>query len=383
MRQAILIRSTAILAMSMSPAWAGDVLFNYDFEDGATGFQRVNALFGTVDVEDGAGLNGGKALRFIDGLSTAEAFWNLKSDASAVTGTVLRLSYYNLQPTGAPNQRLYTILTYSDASGANYQAFGTVNNRPNNGVASYEARNFVNGNVTPVAPAALALPLGAYYRVDHFVSLFDTTAPDLPAFTRVLSGNLQTSHASVPHSQVLAPGANYTQREVRAVQLFTFATGGVQYFDDVRAETVNAADIDAIFADVSARVAANLVNDFNNDQAVTLADVTRFVEEILSTRRGDANLDRKVDVTDLGVLASNWQSSAAGWAGGDFTGDGLVDVSDLGELATNWQFGVPTPTAPDSFALAMSEAGLSGVVPEPALAALWIGAVAALTRRRR
>ena len=51
---------------------------------------------------------------------------------------------------------------------------------------------------------------------------------------------------------------------------------------------------------------------------------------------GDANHDRVVDVTDLGILATNWQATGR-LRQGDFNYDGHVDVSDLGILATNWQ----------------------------------------------
>jgi hypothetical protein len=52
---------------------------------------------------------------------------------------------------------------------------------------------------------------------------------------------------------------------------------------------------------------------------------------------GDANHDRVVDVSDLGIVATNWQSSGRTFAEGDFNYDRVVDVSDLGILATNWQ----------------------------------------------
>jgi hypothetical protein len=58
---------------------------------------------------------------------------------------------------------------------------------------------------------------------------------------------------------------------------------------------------------------------------------------------GDANLDGKVDVTDLGRLATSWQTGGLAWSAGDFTYDSLVDVSDLGLLASNWQAGVGSP----------------------------------------
>jgi hypothetical protein len=74
----------------------------------------------------------------------------------------------------------------------------------------------------------------------------------------------------------------------------------------------------------------------------------KLILEELSSLPGDANLDDKVDVTDLGLLATGWQT-AQGWGLGDFDGSGFVDVTDLGILATHWQEGVvsqevtPTP----------------------------------------
>ena len=52
---------------------------------------------------------------------------------------------------------------------------------------------------------------------------------------------------------------------------------------------------------------------------------------------GDANGDGSVDVSDLGILATNYGgTSGFWWREGDFTRDGAVDVSDLGILATNY-----------------------------------------------
>jgi hypothetical protein len=55
------------------------------------------------------------------------------------------------------------------------------------------------------------------------------------------------------------------------------------------------------------------------------------------TLEGDANLDLKVDISDLGILASNWQGGGKVWSQADFNYDSLVNVVDLGSLATNWQ----------------------------------------------
>jgi hypothetical protein len=100
------------------------------------------------------------------------------------------------------------------------------------------------------------------------------------------------------------------------------------------------------------------------------------------TYAGDANLDGQVDVTDLGALASNWQTSNV-WTGGDFNYDGFVDVTDLGALATNWQAGVGSPLAPSRLDDAMQAVGLSPIgIPEPSALALF-GSVTALVFPRR
>jgi hypothetical protein len=100
------------------------------------------------------------------------------------------------------------------------------------------------------------------------------------------------------------------------------------------------------------------------------------------TYGGDTNLDGQVDVTDLGALATSWQTSAP-WTGGDFNYDGFVDVSDLGILATDWQLGVGSPLGPGSLDAAMAAVGLSNVsVPEPASVGL-IGLAGLMGSRRR
>jgi hypothetical protein len=105
------------------------------------------------------------------------------------------------------------------------------------------------------------------------------------------------------------------------------------------------------------------------------------------TYYGDANLDHKVDVADLGTLASNWQMAGT-WTSGDFDYSGSIDVNDLGLLASNWQAGVGnplTPTArPWAFSDVLSSLGLPDVaVPEPAPLGLALVVAMARSRRRR
>jgi hypothetical protein len=62
---------------------------------------------------------------------------------------------------------------------------------------------------------------------------------------------------------------------------------------------------------------------------------------------GDANRDRKVDVGDLGILASNWLLNRPTFSQGnfDYSADGLVGVADLGILASQWQVVLASPGA--------------------------------------
>ncbi len=88
----------------------------------------------------------------------------------------------------------------------------------------------------------------------------------------------------------------------------------------------------------------------------------------LATRiPGDANSDGQVDVSDLGILATNYGSGIGfGWRHGDFTGDTVVDVSDLGVLAT--AYGTITS---------------SQAVPEPGIALMLAGGLLVLLLHRR
>lgn len=83
--------------------------------------------------------------------------------------------------------------------------------------------------------------------------------------------------------------------------------------------------------------------------------------------RGDANLDKMVDLVDLNLLALNY-NTPGGWQQGDFTGDGIVDLLDLNQMAINYGFdGTVAPQAPS--------------VPEPASWVLLAAGAVGLCRR--
>ncbi len=79
---------------------------------------------------------------------------------------------------------------------------------------------------------------------------------------------------------------------------------------------------------------------------------------------GDANEDGYVDVTDLGILATNYGAgSGFAWGDGDFTDDGIVDVSDLGILATNYGTVPPAQAVPEpSMLVSLLALALAGFI---------------------
>ena len=79
---------------------------------------------------------------------------------------------------------------------------------------------------------------------------------------------------------------------------------------------------------------------------------------------GDANFDGAIDVSDLGILASNYGlTGGVTWAMGDFNLDGKIDVSDLGILAANYGGSGVTPAVPEPMTLSLlAFAGFVGIL---------------------
>jgi hypothetical protein len=101
---------------------------------------------------------------------------------------------------------------------------------------------------------------------------------------------------------------------------------------------------------------------------------------IESTWFGDSNLDRKVDVTDLGTLATNYGKAVSnGTLQGDFNNDGKVDVTDLGLLATN--YGAGTNGAP--YSVLGTQSSSPSPVPEPPTLLLLASPLVTILRRSR
>lgn len=105
-----------------------------------------------------------------------------------------------------------------------------------------------------------------------------------------------------------------------------------------------------------------------DDGKAGTSDLSAMISHVFNTFTGDVNLDGKVDIVDLGILAAHWQTAGGGWAAGDFNEDGTIDIVDLGTLASHWQFG-PTAPSNQSFAdaLALVRENEQASAPEPNL----------------
>lgn len=100
---------------------------------------------------------------------------------------------------------------------------------------------------------------------------------------------------------------------------------------------VNAIDIDLLAGIAHSGGAYSIYLDLNNDGVITSADTDRLVNDVLGTQYGDINLDKKVNITDLSIVATFFGGSG-GWSTGDLTGDGIVNIADLSRLATFFGF---------------------------------------------
>ena len=101
--------------------------------------------------------------------------------------------------------------------------------------------------------------------------------------------------------------------------------------------SIDAADIDLLYAAIASS-SDEPQFDVNEDGSTDEQDVDFLVEQLLETRRGDANLDGTVSFADFLLLASNFGKSDIGWAGGDFDGSRSVDFADFLALASSFGF---------------------------------------------
>ena len=98
---------------------------------------------------------------------------------------------------------------------------------------------------------------------------------------------------------------------------------------------VMATDIDWMFNQVAAAV-PEMSADLNDDGMVDENDLETLLTDLMNIKRGDANLDGRVDVRDFLLMSAN-VGSVNGWGTGDFNGDDVIDELDLQLLRTGFE----------------------------------------------
>ena len=148
-----------------------------------------------------------------------------------------------------------------------------------------------------------------------------------------------------------------------------------------------AADVNYVSETANVIVKYTYRGDANLDGQVDVTDLGRLATNWQTSGDwvdGDFDYSGFIDVTDLGILATNWQQNGE-WVNADYDYSGFVDVTDLGILATNWQQGVGSPLSmsfSEAMALFPEFSGVS--IPEPAsLGLLAFGVMGLMGRRRR
>lgn len=251
----------------------------------------------------------------------------------------------------------------------------------------------VNSNSSMVLSSATITTNGANVTLDGVGSAFaaiNALSDNLGNFT-ITNGRTFTTAGSLSNSGTIVVGPGSALKVLNALT----NTGTVDLNNLLVVDYTGTSPLGVLAAQIGTRIinsSADAAHRIGFAEASELG-VTSFAglpvdstSAILQlTFAGDSNLDLKVDVTDLGSLATNWQTSSV-WTGGDFNYDGFVDVTDLGLLATNWQAGVSdgSPLGTTSFEQALASVGLGGTnIPEPAAGALLMVLACIMPLRRR
>lgn len=175
------------------------------------------------------------------------------------------------------------------------------------------------GGIVDLGAYEYVLPLaatsGAY--------LYDAAAPGIGV---AFNGDIAASTISASDLILLDPATNQPIPEVPAI---------TASYDPSRRTAGWAFAVPLPNGNYRAKIATGSLADLRGN---SLAAEFTFDFFVLA---GDANRDRVVDITDLGILATNWQQPLRTFSQGDFNYDGTVDLADLGILATNWQKNVP------------------------------------------
>lgn len=192
----------------------------------------------------------------------------------------------------------------------------------------------VNASTTTYTDTTVTAGTQYSYTIEAYDTSGNVSAASAAATVTTPSGSAQAptvSLSSFPNNTVVhgsnnlsatvtpASGSTITQVQLlvnsAVVQTltsapYTFALNTLNYKDGSNTVTIQATD---------------------SHGNVGVSTVTAMVSN------GDLNGDNKVGISDLSIMAGNWnKQSGATYSQGDLNGDGKVTISDLSVLANNW-----------------------------------------------
>jgi autotransporter-associated beta strand protein len=270
-------------------------------EAGPTGVIQIDALNGAGTLQGGFYLNAGATSTLIIGVASGSGFFagSLLDDAAA---------HLAITKVGSGTQTFTGATSYTGATTVNA---GTL----------IVTHAFSSSSHLIISPGATFALTGG------------NTALTVPTMIAGAAGNW-TGHLELNGNALIVE----TSSASKAVTLSTLLDQIAHTAGGTVGITSNAVQADP--AHVTLYAYDNAVLKLTTFFGAAVDTNSLIVEE---TYFGDSNGDRKVDVTDLGTLATNYGKSVSGPARGDFNNDGKVDVSDLGLLATDYGLGTVVP----------------------------------------
>ena len=162
------------------------------------------------------------------------------------------------------------------------------------------------------------------------------------------AGGIYITDDSLPNPWDRLP--SYWQNEVQIVAGWT--SGADMNLDG----KLDCLDLDRLTLAIT-RQQESIQFDLNNDDTVSITDRDAwFINSghVKPIDVGDANLDNRVDASDLAIIASNLFTENSSWCDGDLNTDGVVDGRDvniwlahrtIGEAQSDAWTAVPEPAA--------------------------------------
>jgi choice-of-anchor B domain-containing protein len=285
----------------------------------------------------------------------------------------------NLHDITVKNGRLYTsnitngwteVYDVSDITSPSWSAAGRLITSFNTGTRNHSNWPSEDGNLVAVAREMS----------DGDVQLWDISNPSRPVQVAALSRSMYGLDAFSPHDPVIIGDILYVSWYQAGLQIFNISNPSSPVHIGAYDTFAGGAGQPGSFLNYDGNWG---VFPFFGAEKVLLSDMDGGLFIVDARLPGDANLDGKVNIADLGILAANWQQQGQ-WGHGDFTGNGTVDIADLGILAASWQVGVTGP-AEIGFtdAMGLFDAFNGIMVPEPGMAGLLLGVGAFGMRRGR